>query len=213
MRESPTLNLLTYPEEVVYVPDMLVTLVALSNFTWQCDNRYQATVEAWLNKAKKEWIDNETGILKSFLDYNGTEKHMPVKGSYSALICYYLTFIDEAFAQEQYRLLKKCFMQGKLITGIREYYDHPCWLGIDIDSGPIICNLSPSGTAFAIGAATYFVDFDFRNRLLKTGEIAGSTVSWRSSNHYLLANVALVGEAITLAMRTSMPWHKGAKPQ
>ena len=28
------------PEEVVYVPDMLVTLVALSNFTWQCDNRY-----------------------------------------------------------------------------------------------------------------------------------------------------------------------------
>lgn len=40
MRESPTLNLLTYPEEVVYVPDMLVTLVALSNFTWQCDNRY-----------------------------------------------------------------------------------------------------------------------------------------------------------------------------
>ena len=138
---------------------------------------------------------------------------MPVKGFYSALICYYLTFIDEAFAQEQYRLLKKGFMQGKLITGIREYYDHPCWLGIDIDSGPIICNLSPSGTAFAIGAATYFVDFDFRNRLLKTGEIAGSTVRWRSSNHYLLANVALVGEAITLAMRTSMPWHKGSKPQ
>ena len=47
---------------------------------------------------------------------------------------------------------------------------------MDIDSGPIIFNLSPSGTAFAIGATTYFGDTDFRNSLLKTGEIAGSTV-------------------------------------
>lgn len=51
MRESPTLNLQTYPNEAVYVPDMLVTLVALSNFTWQCDNRYLNTVNEWLNKA------------------------------------------------------------------------------------------------------------------------------------------------------------------
>ena len=207
MKESPTLNLQTYPNEAVYVPDMLVTLVALSNFTWQCDDRYQATVKEWLDKAKKEWTDKETGILKSFLDYNGTELSEPVKGSYSALICYYLTFVDKDFAQEQYELLKKHFMQRSPFAGIREYYDRTCWLGMDIDSGPIIFNLSPSGTAFAIGAATYFGDTDFRNGLLKTGEIAGSTVRGWNTNHYLLANMALVGEAITLAMRTSVPWH------
>ncbi len=39
----------------------------------------------------------------------------------------------------------------------------------------IFFNLSPSGIAFAIGSATYFGDTDFRNRLLKTREIAGST--------------------------------------
>ena len=89
MKESPTLNLQTYPNEAVYVPDMLVTLVALSNFTWQCDNRYLNTVNEWLNKAKKEWTDKETGILKSFLDYNGTELSEQVKGSYTALIFYY----------------------------------------------------------------------------------------------------------------------------
>ena len=207
MRESPTLNLQTYPNEAVYVPDMLVSLVALSNFTWQCDDRYQTTVKEWLNKAKKEWTDKETGILKSFLDYNGTELSEPVKGSYSALIYYYLTFVDKDFAQEQYELLKKHFMQRNPLSGIREYYDRTCWLGMDIDSGPIIFNLSPSGTAFAIGAATYFGDTDFRNSLLKTGEIAGSTVRGWNTNHYLLANMALVGEAITLAMRTSVPWH------
>ena len=44
---------------------------------------------------------------------------------------------------------------------------------------------------------------EFRNQLLKTAEIAGSTVTWFGKSHYLLANVALVGEAIALAMRTS----------
>jgi len=167
MRESPTLNLQTYPNEAVYVPDMLVTLVALSK-----------------------------------------ELSEPIKGSYTALICYYLTFVDKDFAHEQYELLKKHFMQRSPFAGIREYYDRTCWLGMDIDSGPIIFNLSPSGTAFAIGAATYFGDTDFRNSLLKTGEIAGSTVRGWNTNHYLLANMALVGEAITLAMRTSVPWQQ-----
>jgi hypothetical protein len=74
---------------------------------------------------------------------------------------------------------------------------------MDIDAGPIIFNLSPSGTAFAIGCATSFGDMEFRNQLLKTAEIAGSTIRWFDKSHYLLANLALVGEAITLAMRTS----------
>jgi hypothetical protein len=44
---------------------------------------------------------------------------------------------------------------------------------------------------------------EFRNQLLKTAEIAGSTIRWFDKSHYLLANIALVGEAIALAMRTS----------
>ena len=210
MRNSPTLNLQTYPNEVVYVPDMLVTIVALSNFTWLCDDRYKSTIAEWVNKSKNEWTDKETGLLKSFLDYDGTEMTAPVKGSYSALICYYLTFVDESFAREQYSLLKKYFKQSHPITGIEEYYDRSCWLGMDIDSGPIIFNLSPSGTAFAIGPATFFEDTDFRKSLLKTAEIAGNTVRGWNTNHYLLANVALVGEAITLAMRTCVPWHSNS---
>jgi hypothetical protein len=205
MKKSPSLNLLTYPYEAVYVPDMLVTIVALSNYTNQCDDRYRATVNEWLDKAKKEWTDKETGLLNSFLKYNGIQLSAPV-GSYSALICYYLTFVDDNFARVQYELLKKHFMQHLPITGIREYYDHSCWFGMSIDSGPILFNLSPSGTGFAIGPATYFGDTDFRRSLLKTGEIAGFTVRGRNTNHYLLADFAIVGEAIILAMRTSVPW-------
>ena len=76
--------------------------------------------------------------------------------------------------------LKEYFYQRSPIAGFKEYSDRKCWLGFDIDAGPIIFNLSPTGTAFAIGPATYFKDSIVRSQLLKTAEIAGSTVE--SSN-------------------------------
>ena len=92
------------------------------------------------------------------------------------------------------------------MTGIKEHSEGFCLLGMDIDAGPIILRLSPSGTAFALGSVTYFEDFDLRNRLLKIAEIAGCTVKWGDKRYYLLADVALVGEAIVLAMRTTTRW-------
>lgn len=203
--QSPLLNIPTYPHEPIYVPDMLVAIVALSDYAALSNGKYSSTVDTWINRAKSEWIDDNTGLLVSFLDSNG-KFDAPIKGSYSALNCYYLTQIDPDFAKKQYKRLKLYFRQN-FPFGIKEYYDHSCWFGMDVDAGPIILNLSPSGTAFAIGSATYFEDNDFRNKLLKTAEVAGHTVKWGNCRHYLLSNIALVGEAITLAMRTNIQKH------
>lgn len=205
--QSPIMNLPTYPGESIYIPDMLVAIVALNNYASQYNGEYSSTVKLWIERAKKEWIDKETGLLASFLVQNGNSAMIepPVKGSYSALNCYYLSLIDTEFAKEQYDCLKKNFRQSFPFAGLREYHDRICLFGMDIDAGPIIFNLSPSGTGFVIGAATSLEDMEFRNQLLKTAEIGGSTVTWFGKSHYLLANVALVGEAIILAMRTSAP--------
>ena len=72
--------------------------------------------------------------------------------------CYYLTFIDPRFAKEQYDTLKSLFWKEGIIAGLKEYHDLRCYLGVDIDAGPILFELSPSGTAFMTGAATYFND-------------------------------------------------------
>jgi hypothetical protein len=53
---------------------------------------------------------------------------------------------------------------------------------------------------------TYFEDWALRKKLLKTGEMAGTTWHRKGKSHYLLADVALVGEAIMLAMRTAVEW-------
>ncbi len=206
--DTPNMNLPTYPDEGVYVPDMLVAIVALSLYSQQNDGEYRATVENWIEQAKQQWLDTETQLISSFLPDGtmGMYKNAPIKGSYTALSCYYLTFVDKEFARDQYEKLKVHFLQRKLITGFKEYYDRRCWLGMDIDAGPIICNLSPTGTAFGVGSVTFFEDWDLRKSMLKTGEIAGTT--WRSQgkSHYLLADMALVGEAIMLAMRTATEW-------
>ena len=205
IRQSKSLNLPTYPGEYIYIPDMLVAIVALANYSSQYEGRYSTTVNMWVERAKKEWIDKETGLVASFLEvYNdNVQIVLPVKGSYSALNCYYLSLVDPEFAKEQYDCLMKNYKQGFPFAGIKEYHDRTCLFGMDIDAGPIIFNLSPSGTAFTIGCATSLDDMEFRNQLLKTAEIAGSTVTWFGKSHYLLSNMALVGEAIVLAMRTS----------
>jgi len=207
IRQSKSLNLPTYPGEYIYIPDMLVAIVALANYSSQYEGKYSTTVDMWVERAKKEWIDKETGLVASFLEaYNDSVQIvLPVKGSYSALNCYYLSLVDPEFAKEQYDCLMKNYKQGFPFAGIKEYHDKTCLFGMDIDAGPIIFNLSPSGTAFTIGCATSLDDMEFRNHLLKTAEIGGSTVTWFGKSHYLLANLAMVGEAIVLAMRTSAP--------
>ena len=188
---SPILNIPTYPFEQIYIPDMLVAIVALNIYS------------KIYHTAKREWMDQETGLLASLMSTGGTISPM-IKGSYSALNCYYLSLIDTDFAKQQFQILKKYFKQTlPFIAGIKEYHTKKCLFGLDIDAGPIVFGLSPSGTGFAIGTATMCNDKKFRKQILRTAEIAGSTVSYNGKSHYLLANVVLVGEAIILAMRTN----------
>ena len=116
--------------------------------------------------------------------------------------------IDKAFAKEQYDRLKALFWKDGFVSGLKEYWDRTCPIGLDMDAGPIIFELSPSGTAFMAGAATYLNDTIVRNEILTTAEIAGHTIKWGDERHYLLANVAMVGESIMLAMRTAYDINK-----
>ena len=201
--QSPILNLPSYPGESIYVPDMLVAIVALAEYARANDGKYKTTVDKWIQMAEVDWIDKETGMLASYLSDEGLPLRS-VRGSYSALNCSYLSLVDQKFAKRQYELFKSTFKQRFPVVGIKEFIDRKCMYGWDVDAGPILFNLSPSGTAFAIGCATTLGDNKFRKQLLRTAEIAGSTVTWNGKSHYLLANFALVGEAVALAMRTAL---------
>ena len=90
------------------------------------------------------------------------------------------------------------------ITGIREYLYKSPELAFDPNSGPVVKGMSPSGTAFEIGSATYFGDWQFRNEMLATAQKAGGDIQKKGTRHYKLGEFALVGEATVLAMRTNL---------
>ena len=204
------LNLQTFPGTPIYVPDMLVAIVALANYARLNGGKYQDVVDLWVANMQANHLDPETGLIMSLVPDGETwQENQPVLGSYSALSVYYLTFVNEAFAREQYDLLKKTFFKKRPFAGFRELVKGTKGPILLMDSGPVIFGLSPTGTAFGIGGATYFHDADLRRRFLRTGEWAGFTVSSKHTRHYLLADYVPVGEAITLAMRTAVPWFEG----
>lgn len=207
MLMSDDLNLLSFPRTPIFLPDMLVAIVALKQYGILYDGKYSTTVDAWLNKAKTIWRHKSTGLLKSMLPTKKNTKRRTLRGSYSALNCYYLSLIDPEFAESQYYSLLKTFYSDEaedIFWGIHEYLQKRPRFKLDVDAGPIVFGLSASGTAFAIGAATFFNDWKTRSKLLHTAEIAGQTVKRKHTRHYRLGELVIVGEATTLAMRTNI---------
>lgn len=204
LQSRENLSLKTYPGEYIYVPDVAVAYVALSYYSNLNKGRYQDIIDSWCSLLGTECTDRETGIVPSFMPDCICHNYLPIKGSYTALTCYYLTFINEQFAKEQYEKLKENFLKKHPFVGFKEYYDKWRPLALDIDAGPIIFNLSPTGTAFGLGPVTFFGDEQISKGILRTAEVAGTTVN-KHGRHYKLANIALVGEAIALAMRTNWP--------
>ena len=205
------LNLLSFPRKQIWLPDMLVTIIALKSYSRLFDGRYADVLEAWLVNAKTEWIHHRTGLLAGTLPgANYRQKGIVLRGSCSALNCSYLTLVDADFARVQYECTKEVFgthvsLMNTTVYGIKEYLRKSPKFTLDPgQAGLIVMGLSAGGTAFALGAATFFGDWETRRQLLRTAELAGCTIKGKRKRHYRLAEFALAGEAIALAMKTNV---------
>ena len=212
MHESKyDLNLLSFPHKQIWLPDMLVTLVALKNYSRFFGDKYADTIAAWVHNARTKWTHKTTGLLAGMLPGESRyQKGMRIRGSHTALICSYLTMVDEQLAREQYDKMckvmrKEVTFMGKTVCGVQEdLKKSPAFKPAPGDAGLIIKGLSAGGTAFAMGAATYFEDWEFRYQMLRTAEIAGGTKKQKGMRHYNIAELFLVGEAPALALRTNV---------
>ena len=205
------LNLLSFPRKQIWLPDMLVAIVALKNYSRLYNGKYNDTVTAWLINAKTKWIHKQTGLLAGMLPGESRyQKGIAIRGSHTALICSYLTMVDADFAGDQYERMKKVFYHetgilGIHIIGLKEYQRKlPNFSMKAGDAGLIIKGISAGAMAFAPGAPTFFGDWEFRSQLLRTAELASGTKKEKGMRHYNMADMFLVGEATILAMRTNI---------
>lgn len=202
MLNNRHLNLKSFPDKPFFSADILVALVAFHNHTLLFDDRYESTIKRWLQLSRTNWRDFKTGLFVSTLY---PRRKGPVKGCYAGLNNFWLTLLGQpVFAEAQYTGMKKYLASSGKLTGIREYLNKSPKLAFDPNSGPIVDGMSPSGTAFAIGSATYHGDWKFRNDMLATAQKAGGDVKRNNMRHYKLGEFSLVGEATVLAMRTNL---------
>lgn len=201
MLSSHDLNLPSFPNGVIFLPDMMFAGLALKDYDSIHGETYHVTITEWLHNLSTRYIEPKTGLLASTIYRNLTTGR--TSGAYSGLNTTGLALLDKRFGEEQLQKLKDNLIIafGKY-AAVKEYLKRSPKLTFDIDAGPVVFGISPSGTAFAIGVATYLGDWELRQRLLNTAFLAGGNVRGRQCQHYRLAEIMLTGEAITLAMRT-----------
>jgi hypothetical protein len=208
MRESPTAHLETYPGEIYAMDNAVVAAaVAVDGLARGVDHR--EPLSRWLELTRTRLIDPETGVIAFALDASG-QRTQRSRGSGGGWNSFYLPFVDRDFARDQFARLREHFLASPLgVTGFREHRKGVD-AGGDVDSGPVIFGLSPSGTGFAIAGARHARDAKLLGSLLDTAELAGFTFQWNGERRYLLA--PLVGDAIVLAMKTACVWDRRYVP-
>jgi len=205
------MNLLSFPNKQIWLPDMFVSIVALHNYGRLYNGKYADTLEKWMQNARTKWIHRSTGLLAGTLPGQSRyQRGISMSGACTALNCSYLSLVDEVFAKDQHEKMKKAFLHQTTVhnlevTGIKEYLRKLPKLQPSFGTaGFIFHGLSAGGTAFALGSATFHEDWELRYQLLRTAEIGGCTIKEEGMRHYRLGEVALAGEAIALAMRTQI---------
>lgn len=205
---SPTRLLETYPGET-YLPDNVVVTAALRVVDRALGTQTRA-VDEWVAAVRDRFLDRETGLIVFSTLSDGTVTQGP-RGSGAGWNSFYLPFIDAGLAREQAeRAIVHLYDEPLfgLIAGLREHPRGRQGSG-DIDSGPVILGLSTSGTGFFVAGLRQLRDRERLDRVLRTAELAGTTVSFGGNRRYLAA--PLVGDAIMLAMLTSTEWEGGPR--
>jgi len=204
MMASPSLHAETYPGQT-FVADntVVVACLALAQRLYP-DDRMDLS-EAWVGRVQKDYLDPSTGLMVFRIAGDGTVIEAS-RGSGVAWGVFYLSYASRTFAEQQHRQLQAMMGSRVLggVHGIREYPNGDERSG-DVDSGPLVLGLSPSGTGFAIAGAALAGDDVGKLELLRTAELVGTTLGTGAGRRYVLS--PLVGDAIVLAMRTVTPWN------
>jgi hypothetical protein len=152
--------------------------------------KYQAVIANWMDRVKAH-LDEKTGLIPhSFsLIY---DKGIETRGSSQSLMLSFLPKIDPVFAQNQYTIYKKQFVQEKIgLPAVREY---PIGIlgGGDIDSGPVIWDVGGSASIVGVRAAAENGDFELSKSLRNSIEAFAFSTHFGEKKKYLFGQLPVI---------------------
>lgn len=206
MQKSPVLCAESYPDECwIFCNTFSLAAIKLSDCLNQTD--HAEFISKWLSTAKQNLIDTKTGLLRSAFTLDGSPVNSAKgpEGSSIWMACHMLQFIDEPFAEEQYKTACKELMGNVFGFGYSREWPVGSRGNTDIDSGPVVpvFNASPSASGLALIAASAFKDRENFNRLTRSLNTFAFPTETDDRLYYQLSNE--LGDVVILYGLTAGP--------
>ena len=172
----------TFPESyfgAAWPADVVVCVASLALHDKLFEPKYQTAINRWLTEVKGKLDDR--GMIPHSM-------HESARGSSMALMLIFLKTIDEEFANDQFKLFKKYFVDDKFgLTGIREYPQgeegHH-----DIDSGPVIMGVGGAATIVGMRTLWMYDEYELSMKIRNAVDpffgflpIADAFIAWSNS--------------------------------
>jgi hypothetical protein len=196
MQESPVLSGESYPDEAWMFCN--TTALAATRIADVLDGTdHSDFIDRWLEVAKRDLVDPETGLLISSFTFDGRPKDGP-EGSSIWMVAHNLLLVDRAFAEDQYRRAKTELAANVLGFGYAREWP-TTWVGpMDVDSGPIVpvLEISAGSSGMALIGASAFDDRAYLSALLTSLNFGGFPIEKDGQLRYAASNQ--VGDAVML---------------
>lgn len=207
MKLSPVLSAESYPDECwTFCNSIGLAAIKMADVLDGSD--HSDFLREWIDRAKKELVHPQTGLLVSSYTVSGEHLDGP-EGSSIWMASHALQVVDEEFAADQYERARKELAGNFLGFGYaREWPDS--WVGpVDIDSGPVlpVIKISPGSSGLALLGAASHDDTGYLRQLLTSLNFAAFPSEKEGLLKYHASNQ--VGDAVLLyAFMQGPVWRK-----
>lgn len=199
---NPKALLETYPGEA-YPVDNASVVASLILHARNTGENHQAVIDRSLAHFLGDWRDADTGLLHQAMEAHVGKPTDRARASGTALGAVLLAYAERDVSRQLFHSLQsRCTRSFMGFGYVDEYPDDLHGPG-DVDSGPLIFGISPSGCAFSLAAARAFDDRDAFVRLYRTAHLMGTPVDISGRRTYVTGGP--LGNAILLAMLTTLP--------
>ena len=206
--ETEFLNLESY-SSAIWIPDNTVALASLKLHGSNTNSGYESVCYKWVEYAKKNYIDEETGVLYSTVSSMSEKAEEEPRGSMLGWSIMFIYQFDKNFAIELYNNYKEHFSHEYFIFIL--FKERSSIRGTaDIDSGPIILGYSIPANEFALGGAVIAEDYKTARKLERLINFGARKICKNNEIRYKLRlinmNISPMAEALVLYSLTLTEW-------
>jgi len=209
---TPFMNLESYPN-AIWIPDNTVALASLKLHDHNTGSGYSAMCKKWVEYAKANYLENETGVLYSTIAAKTGEPIEEPRGSMLGWSIMFIYQFESEFAIALYDNYKKHFSFNLLAFRLFKERHNSFEISLgDIDSGPLLLGYSIPANEFALGGSVISGDFKTARKIERLISFGSSEKEENNELKYEIRfidmNISPMAEALVLNSLTITKWVK-----